>query len=165
MAFDATQANYDGYQLDDESVDQLATAATWKALLEAAAANHTDPSPYSYVYVSESLPEKLTLWENGKIVLTTPANTGISVDPTATGTYPIYVRYTQNYMTGTNPDGSSYDDLVPWINYFNGGDAVHGFVRASYGFPQSLGCVELPVPTAAVAFSHLAIGDLVTVAT
>jgi hypothetical protein len=37
---------------------------------------------------------------------------------------------------------------VYWINYFNGGDAVHGFVRASYGFPQSLGCVELPIPTA-----------------
>ena len=59
------------------------------------------------------------------------------------------MRYPQNYMTGTNPDGSTYDDLVQWINYFNGGDAVHGFVRGSFGFPQSLGCVELPVPAAA----------------
>jgi hypothetical protein len=41
---------------------------------------------------------------------------------------------------------------------------VHGFVRASYGFPQSLGCVELPVPTAEVAFNHPAIGDPVTMA-
>lgn len=67
-------------------------------------------------------------------------------------------------MTGTNPDGSTYNDLVQWINYFNGGDAVHAFVRGSYGSPQSLGCVELPTPAAATAFSDLKIGDLVTVA-
>jgi lipoprotein-anchoring transpeptidase ErfK/SrfK len=164
MAFEASQVNYDGYKLDDESVAQLTNASTWTALLKAAAANQLDPSPYSYVSVTETLPETLTLWENGTVVLTSPANTGIPQDPTATGTYPIYVRYTENYMSGTNPDGSSYHDLVPWINYFNGSDAVHGFVRASYGSPQSLGCVELPVPTAAVAFSNLGVGDLVAVA-
>jgi hypothetical protein len=163
MAFDSNAAHYDGYQLDDETVAQLADAPTWNALLHAAAANQVDPAPYSYVYVTETIPETFTLWENGSTVLTSPANTGIGEDPTATGTYPVYVRYTQNYMTGTNPDGTTYDDLVYWINYFNGGDAVHGFVRGSYGFPQSLGCVELPVPTAATAFSDLAVGDLVTV--
>jgi lipoprotein-anchoring transpeptidase ErfK/SrfK len=95
-----------------------------------------------------------------------PANTGISIRPTANGTFPIYVRYAFNYMTGHNPDGSYDDDpvVVYWINYFNGGDAVHGFGRGSYGWPQSLGCVELPIPTAQAVFSHLAIGDLVTVA-
>ena len=31
-----------------------------------------------------------------------------------------------------------------WISYFNGGDAVHYFDRAAYGYEQSLGCVELP---------------------
>jgi L,D-transpeptidase catalytic domain len=163
MAFDATGAGYDGYQADDETVAQLADPATWKRLLEDAVSNRLDPFPYSYVYVSESLPETLTLWEDGKVVLKSRANTGISEEPTVTGTYPIYIRYAENYMSGTNPNGSSYDDLVQWINYFNGGDAVHGFVRGSYGFPQSLGCVELPVPTAAQAFPHLAIGDLVTV--
>ena len=48
-------------------------------------------------------------------------------------------------MSGKNPDGSAYHDPgIPWISYFNGGDALHGFIRASYGFPQSLGCVEMP---------------------
>ncbi len=164
MAFlAATDSSYNGYTADDETVNQLADSS-WQALLHAAAADRLDAEPYSYVYVSENLPETLSLWENGKVVLTTPANTGIPEEPTALGTYPIYVRYTFNYMTGFNPDGSYYDDPVYWINYFNGGDAVHGFVRASYGFPQSLGCVELPIPTAHVAFNHLAIGDLVTVA-
>jgi hypothetical protein len=164
MAFlSATDSSYNGYIADDETVTQLADSS-WKALLSAAAARQVDPQPYSYVHVSETLPETLTLWENGATVLTTPTNTGIAQEPTALGTYPVYVRYTFNYMSGFNPDGSYYDDPVYWINYFNGGDAVHGFVRGSYGFPQSLGCVELPIPTAHVAFNHLAIGDLVTVA-
>jgi hypothetical protein len=164
MAFLAgTNSSYNGYTADDETVTQLADAS-WQALLRAAAANRADQQPYSYVYVSESLPETLDVWENGRVVLTSPTNTGIPQEPTALGTYPIYVRYTFNYMSGFNPDGSYYDDPVYWINYFNGGDAVHGFIRASYGFPQSLGCVELPISTAHVAFNHLAIGDLVTVA-
>jgi hypothetical protein len=163
MAFmSATESSFNGFTADDETVTQLADAS-WKSLLSAAAANQADPGPYSYVYVSETLPETLNLWENGRTVLTSPANTGIPGEPTALGTYPIYVRYSFNYMTGFNPDGSYYDDPVYWINYFNGGDAVHGFVRGSYGSPQSLGCVELPIPTAHVAFDHLAIGDLVTV--
>jgi L,D-transpeptidase catalytic domain len=164
MAFMATtnSSSYDGYTADASTVGQLADA-NWESLLRAAAADKLDPSPYSYVHVTENLPETMVLWENGKTVMTTPANTGIPSRPTALGTYPIYVRYTFNFMSGTNPDGTPYHDPVYWINYFNGGDAVHGFVRASYGFPQSLGCVELPIPTAHVAFNHLAIGDLVSV--
>jgi hypothetical protein len=71
----------------------------------------------------------------------------------ALGTYPIYVRYTFNYASGFNLDGSYYDDPVYRIDYCDGGDAGHGFVRASYGFPQSLGCVELRVQTAQIAFT------------
>jgi hypothetical protein len=164
MAFmSTTDKSYNGYTQDDQSVNKLVDTS-WKALLKAAIAKRTDPNPYSYVHVSESLPETLSLWEQGRTVLTTPTNTGIPGDPTALGNYPIYIRYTFNYMSGFNPDGSYYHDPVYWINYFNGGDAVHGFVRGSYGFPQSLGCVELPISTAHVAFNHLAIGDVVTVA-
>lgn len=165
MQFIANEPNsdYDGYQLTDESVSQILTPSLWEAVLQAAAANRVDPSPYSYVYVSETITETMTLWENGSVAMDVPANTGIAQDPTALGTYPIYVRYLQNWMNGTNPDGTPYHDLVYWINYFNGSDAVHGFNRASYGYPQSLGCVELPVATAQVAFGDLAIGDLVTV--
>jgi len=142
----------------------IATAATWTRLFQAVkAGNDDDQKPYDYVYVSKTLPETLTLYQEGKVVLTAPTNTGIPQDPTADGTYPIYLRFTQNYMSGTNPNGTHYHDLVHWINYFNGSDAVHGFVRASYGFPQSLGCAELPVATAGQVYPYLAIGDLVTV--
>ncbi len=166
MAFEASRPTYtyDGYTLDAQSVSQMADASTWEALVSAAVADHLDPNPYSYVYVSKALPETLTLWENGTDVLNALTNTGIPQDATADGTFPIYVRYTVNYMSGTNPTGTPYHDLVRWINYFNGGDAVHGFARAAYGFPQSLGCVELPDAIAQSAFADLAIGDLVTVA-
>ena len=53
---------------------------------------------------------------------------------------------------------------MPWINYFSGGSAVHGFPRASYGFPQSVGCLELPIPTAAKVFKLIDYGTLVNVA-
>lgn len=163
MSFLSDQGTYDGYQATDETVPQLATASVWHALLQADLAGKSDPHPYSYVYVSQTLPQSMSLWENGSVVLTTAVNTGIASRPTADGTFPIYVRYTLNYMDGTNPNGSKYHDLVYWINYFNGGDAVHGFVRGSYGYPQSLGCVELPLPAAQTAYNNLAIGDLVTV--
>lgn len=163
MAFEAADNTYN-YTVENESLNQMATASVWTALLQAALANKQDPYPYSYIYVTENLPETLTLWENGQVALTAAVNTGISVDPTTLGTFPIYLRYTFQIMRGTNPDGSTYADPVHWINYFDGSEAVHGFVRASYGFPQSLGCVELPVATAGAIFPKLAIGDLVTVA-
>jgi hypothetical protein len=49
------------------------------------------------------------------------------------------------------------------VSYFNGGDAVHYFPRGSYGWPQSLGCVELPLAQSAVAYHYLTYGSLVTV--
>ena len=100
----------------------------------------------------------------GGIVLTSAANTGIPVAPTADGTFPVYLRYQFQVMRGINPDGSSYADPVSYVSYFDGGDAVHYFPRGSYGFPQSLGCVELPLGAAEAAWPYLTYGSLVTVA-
>jgi lipoprotein-anchoring transpeptidase ErfK/SrfK len=94
----------------------------------------------------------------------TLANTGIPVAPTADGTFPVYERFRFQIMRGTNPDGSSYADPVSYVSYFNGGDAVHYFPRGSYGFQQSLGCVELPYGAAEQAYPFLTYGSLVTVA-
>ena len=83
---------------------------------------------------------------------------------TQQGIFPIYLRYVATTMIGTNVDGSHYNDPgVPWVNYFNGGDAVHGYIRPSYGTPQSNGCVELPIATAQKVYGMLALGDLVIV--
>ena len=73
---------------------------------------------------------------------------------------------TSSDMKGTNPDGTTYNDPnVPWASYFNGGDALHGFVRAHYGYPQSNGCIEMPVATAGQIWPYTPIGTLVTIET
>ena len=145
-------------------VDGIAGPAVWKALIQADLANQMNPDGYSYVYVSETLPETLTLWHNGQVILRSPTNTGIPQSPTYLGTHAVYVRYLSQTMKGVNPNGVPYNDPgVPYVNYFDGGDAVHGFPRAKYGFPQSLGCVELPIPEAAKVWPYLHYGSLVTV--
>ena len=137
----------------------------WTALLADAQAGTVDPSTYNYVYVSKSRPETATIYQNGVEVYSTLANTGVPAAPTANGTFPVYSRFKVTTMSGTNPDGSKYSDPgIPWVSYFNGGDALHGFVRGGYGYPQSDGCVELPPAHAAVVFPYTPIGTLVTVA-
>ena len=137
----------------------------WTALLNAVAQRRVSNAPYSYIEVATTNPETLRVWTDGKIIYQSLANTGIAVEPTAPGTFPVYLRYASTTMRGYNPNGSYYDDPgVPYVAYFNGGDAVHGFLRAKYGYPQSLGCVELPYANAAVVFNYDQIGTLVNVA-
>jgi lipoprotein-anchoring transpeptidase ErfK/SrfK len=115
--------------------------------------------------VSETLPERTTVYSNGAEVYSTLANTGAASVPTARGTFPVFEHLTSTTMSGTNPDGTKYvDPGIPWVSYFNGGDALHGYVRAAYGFPQSDGCVEMPPANAGVVFPYTPIGTLVTVA-
>jgi hypothetical protein len=123
-----------------------------------------DPISYTWVTVSESLPETLDVHEGHRVVFTTPVNTGVPGAETAQGIFPIYARYVSTTMSGEDVDGTKYDvPDVPWVNYFNGGDAVHGYPREAYGFPQSNGCVELPIEAAHTVFGMLAIGDIVEV--
>ncbi len=140
-------------------------AEVWSALLEDAIAGKRSSEPgYSYVYVSETLPEKTTLWHNGHIVVSVPANTGIPGAETELGTFPVFEHLEETTMSGENPDGSHYEDPgIMWVSYFNGGDALHSFDRASYGSPQSLGCVEMRLEDAAKIWPYTPVGTLVTV--
>ena len=146
------------------TMDGTAGPQVWSYLLKAAAAGQKNPSGYTYALASKASPESLTIWHDGSQVLHTVANTGIPAAPTADGTFPVYERLPYQVMKGTNPDGSKYADPVYWVSYFNGGDAVHYFNRGSYGWPQSLGCVELPWSAAKASYPYLTYGSLVTVA-
>ncbi|MHB1209567.1 MAG: L,D-transpeptidase [Acidimicrobiales bacterium] len=138
--------------------------ASWHAIVAAVIEKHFDPTNYSYVLVSQRVPQQLKLYINGRVVFTSAVNTGIPASPTQNGTYPVYLRYTTTTMSGTNPNGTKYHDTgIPWVSYFHGGDALHGFLRSQYGYPQSLGCVEMTFAHAAVVWPHTPIGTLVTV--
>jgi peptidoglycan hydrolase-like protein with peptidoglycan-binding domain len=146
------------------TTDGLAGPKVWADLLTAVQSGQGNALPYDYVLVSESLPETATVVENGLNVYSTLVNTGVAAVPTQQGTFPVFERFTVTTMTGTNPDGSKYSDPgIPWVSYFNGGDALHGFIRASYGFPQSDGCVEMPFAHAAIVYPLTPIGTLVSV--
>jgi hypothetical protein len=137
--------------------------SVWKSLIQAAVDDKKSSFGYTFVGVSTGS-QQLNLWHNGHTVMTTAVNTGISSAPTATGTYPVYEHLTSTTMSGTNPDGSHYSDPgIPWVSYFNGGDALHGFTRAQYGSPQSLGCVEMPFDVAGKVFPYTPVGTLVHV--
>lgn len=139
------------------------TRGLWTALIGALAANSVNTGGYNYAFANKSAPETLTIFHDGRVVLRSPANTGIAASPTPDGTFPVYTRLRRQVMRGTNPDGSRYADLVQYIAYFQGNDAVHYMDRADYGIPQSLGCIELPLTDAARVWPYLAYGTLVTV--
>jgi peptidoglycan hydrolase-like protein with peptidoglycan-binding domain len=145
------------------TMDGIAGHAVWSDLFSAVAAGKDNPNGYTYALANQNLPESITIWHDGHVVLTSPVNTGIPASPTVDGTFPVYLRFYFTYMQGTNPDGTPYDDPVWYVSYFNGGDAVHYFPRGGYGYNQSLGCVELPWDQAAQAYPYLTYGSLVTV--
>jgi peptidoglycan hydrolase-like protein with peptidoglycan-binding domain len=146
------------------TMDGQAGPEVWSALLTAVAKHQANPSGYTYALATQGgSNENLQVWHDGKHILFTAANTGVAGAPTKDGTYPVFDRLTYQVMKGTNPNGSKYADPVHWIAYFDGGDAVHGFPRASYGYYQSVGCVEIPISTAQWLYPYLTYGTLVTV--
>lgn len=145
-------------------MDGQAGPKVFAALVSAIAARQVTTAPYDYLIANKAQPESLTVWQNGANIYSSPANTGVASAPTVDGTWPVYDRYATTTMSGHNPDGSSYSDPgIPWVAYFHGGDAVHGFDRGSYGVPQSVGCVELPPGNAKVVYNDDPFGTLVTV--
>jgi hypothetical protein len=155
------------FEADHEmETDGVAGPEVWRALMAAAVAKEVKSEPgYSYVHVSESLPEELYVWHNGKTAVTALANTGIPGAETEQGTFPVFEHLEETTMSGENPDGSHYEDPgIKWVSYFNGGDALHAFDRASFGSPQSLGCVEMQLEDAAAVYPYTPVGTLVTVA-
>ncbi|HEY1831039.1 MAG TPA: L,D-transpeptidase family protein [Acidimicrobiales bacterium] len=146
------------------TTDGVAGPAVWAALLADVQDGRGNAQPYDYVLVSKALLETATVFSNGVPVFSTLVNTGVAGAPTESGTWPVFERFTVTTMSGTNPDGTKYvDPGIPWVSYFHGGDALHGFIRSSYGFPQSDGCVEMPFASAQTVYPLTPIGTLVTV--
>ncbi len=153
---------------NDLTPDGVDGPQVWKALIQAELKHATNAFGYTFVYVHEaSSGETETTWHDGQTVASGAVNTGTAAaGGTATGVYAVFEHLTSTTMTGINPDGSHYTDPgIPDVSYFNGGDALHGYIRSSYGFPQSDGCVEMPYSEAASVFPYTPIGTVVDVST
>jgi len=146
-------------------VDGIAGPTVWTNLINDVINDKPDATPYVYVLVNKVVPQNLTLWNNGAAqYVGIPINSGAPGADTTDGTYAVFEHVRYSDMKGTNVDGSTYNDAnVPYASYFNGGDALHGFIRASYGTPQSNGCVEMSYADAALVWPLTPIGTLVTV--
>jgi lipoprotein-anchoring transpeptidase ErfK/SrfK len=161
-----TKAAVEAFETQNNlGVDGIAGPAVWTALINDTINDKTDATPYVYVLVNKVEPENLTLWNNGVAQYVGIAvNTGAPGADTTDGTYAVFEHVRFSDMKGTNPDGSTYNDPnVPYASYFNGGDALHGFIRATYGSPQSNGCVEMSYADATLVWPLTPIGTLVTV--
>ena len=146
-------------------VDGIPGPTVWTTLINDVINDKPDATPYVYVLVNKVVPQNLTLWNNGVAqYVGIPINSGAPGADTTDGTYAVFEHVRYSDMKGTNVDGSTYDDPnVPYASYFNGGDALHGFIRSSYGSPQSNGCVEMSYANAALVWPLTPIGTLVTV--
>ena len=161
-----TKAAVEAFETQNNiGVDGIAGPSVWTNLINDVINDKPDATPYVYVLVNKVIPQNLTLWNNGVAqYVGVPINSGAPGADTTDGTYAVFEHVRYSDMKGTNVDGSTYNDPnVPYASYFNGGDVLHGFIRSSYGSPQSNGCVEMSYADAALVWPLTPIGTLVTV--
>jgi lipoprotein-anchoring transpeptidase ErfK/SrfK len=99
-------------------------------------------------------------YQGSQVVRSFVVSTGISIYPTVTGQYHIYVKYRYADMSGVGwylPD-------VPYVMYFYRGYGLHGtYWHHNFGTPMSHGCVNFTIPDAAWLFDFASVGTLVNI--
>lgn len=104
--------------------------------------------------------QRIYAYENGQLVHSHLASTGLSATPTVLGDYKIYVKYLADDMSGPG----YFLPQVPYTMYFYQGYGIHGtYWHNSFGRPMSHGCVNLPTPEAKWFFDWASVGTPVRV--
>lgn len=121
---------------------------------------------FDKLIVANITSKKMWVYQNGQVVNTFLTSDGGPATPTPTGLYHIYAKYSVQDMRGYNPNGTKYfQPRVPWVNYFTGGNAIHGvYWHGSSWFGNinsSHGCVGLPVDEAQWVYNWAPVGTTV----
>ena len=104
--------------------------------------------------------QKAYAYENGQVIHSSLASTGVAYSPTPIGRYKIYVKYSFALMTGPG----YYLPNVPYVMYFYSGYGLHGtYWHSNFGSPMSHGCVNLPTAEAKWFYEWAPVGTPVTV--
>jgi lipoprotein-anchoring transpeptidase ErfK/SrfK len=104
--------------------------------------------------------QRLTAYENGRAVTSFVISSGKASTPTPIGSFRIYARYRSQTMSGPG----YYLPGVPYVQYFAGGNAIHGaYWHNMFGTPTSHGCVNLREGDAGWLWSWASIGTPVIV--
>ena len=147
------------------TTDGLAGPQVWTDLLARRPTVGGDrPQPYDYVYVTKTLPRDGHRLPERRRGLQHPGQHRRGRGAHGRRHLPGLPALPGDHHERDQPRRFAIlDPGIPWVSYFNGGDALHGFVRGGYGYPQSDGCVEMPPANAAVVYPMTPIGTLVTV--
>lgn len=104
--------------------------------------------------------QRIYAYEDGKLVHSHLASTGLPATPTVKGEFNVYVKYVADDMSGPG----YYLPQVPYTMYFYQGYGIHGtYWHNSFGRPMSHGCVNLPTPEAKWFFDWASVGTPVRV--
>jgi len=128
----------------------------------AAASAEAAPSPTGEAkeIVVDLSEQRVYVYENGSLVRTLIASTGVASTPTVQGTFRIYLRYLKQDMYGSD----YYLPDVPYVQYFYQGYGLHGtYWHNNFGVPMSRGCVNLTIADAEWLYGWASIGTLVRV--
>ncbi len=176
---------------DGEYARPQIDGALLSELKKSAAKGEFDTLPWKWVLVRQAdKGESVELYENGRGTFSSPVNTG-EFATTPDGTWYVFLRFHDTTMSGLSPkriskkdyrslklkhpnmagclDGHpiqwvAYDDSgIKYVDYFNKGIALHYIPRARYGFPQSAGCIEIPLRNARFLHKNIDYGTIVTV--
>lgn len=108
------------------------------------------PGAFNKSLYVDLVTKQMYAYQGDQLVNTFAVSAGAPITPTPVGEFKVYAKYATQDMSGYNPDGTKYfQPHVPWVNYFSGGDAIHG----NYWRPASVfgsvntshGCVSVPV--------------------
>ncbi|HLF28466.1 MAG TPA: LysM peptidoglycan-binding domain-containing protein [Anaerolineae bacterium] len=104
--------------------------------------------------------QRVYVYENGSLVRTMVASTGVAATPTVLGAYQVYARYSSQTMYGPG----YYLPDVPYVQYFYQAYALHGtYWHNNFGVPMSRGCVNLTIADAEWLYGWATMGTLVRV--
>jgi LysM repeat protein len=108
--------------------------------------------------------QRMVAYEGNTSVFSSLVSTGVSIHPTVTGTFNIYVKYQSQAMSGGSGSEYYYLPGVPYVMYFYSSYALHGtYWHNNFGHPMSHGCVNLPTPAAQWVYNWAPIGTPVKV--
>lgn len=105
-----------------------------------------------------------TLWVGNIPIQTFLISSGKARTPTEIGTFHIYRKYAVKTMTGTILGEYYYIPNIPWVSFFDGGEAFHGtYWHHNFGHPMSHGCINMTIPDAKVLYDFAPVGTKVVV--
>ncbi len=109
--------------------------------------------------------QTLAVYDNDQLVFATLMASGSAPFYTYPGIFKIYEKDQETRMRWLTDPTIAYNlESVPWTMYFDEDRALHGaYWRASLGYPQSHGCVNLSVGDAHWLYEWADIGDRVYV--